>query len=91
MWIDWNREVFCASRCSCWSLLGRGNEGPAGLWVGESFLSRVVQTHHIKRAIKMNIVMAVEYLCHLPSESTNVTKAKATKNEAILSNEKISC
>lgn len=39
----------------------------------------------------MNIVMAVEYLCHLPSESTNVTKAKATKNEAILSNEKISC
>ena len=39
----------------------------------------------------MNIVMAVGYLCHLPSESTNVTKTKATKNEAILSNEKISC
>jgi len=39
----------------------------------------------------MNITTAVGYLCHLPSESTNVTKAKATKNEAILSNERVSC
>ena len=37
----------------------------------------------------MNITVAVGYLCHLPSESTKVTKAKATKNEAILSDNKV--
>ena len=37
----------------------------------------------------MTITMVVGYLCHLPSESTNATKAKATKNEAILSDNKV--
>jgi len=35
--------------------------------------------------MKMNITAAVGYLCHLPLESTNATKTKATKNDAILS------
>lgn len=38
-----------------------------------------------------NITAALGYLCHLPSESTNVTKVKATKNEAILPNKKVRC
>lgn len=33
----------------------------------------------------MSVATAVGYLCHLPLESTKVTKTKATKNEATLS------
>jgi hypothetical protein len=32
----------------------------------------------------------VGYLCHPPFEATNATKMKATKNEAMLSDNKIS-
>ena len=40
--------------------------------------------------MKMAITAAVEYLCQRSLEATSVTKTKATKNEAILSNDEIS-
>jgi hypothetical protein len=52
--------------------------------------SQVFQMHHNRRRTKRIMAAAVGYFCHLPSESTNATKTKATKNVAILLNNKIS-
>ena len=49
--------------------------------------SQVVQIHHMRRTMKMNITAVVGYLCHTPAESTNDIKTKATKKEVILSND----